>query len=137
MGAAPWGDCWSAGADTDTRQGKHGALFRLMETRMWNATCLVIVVDPSANSPWCFLPRGARWSPTSLAWPRCCRCEAAGSWSRARSAEAGPGLSRSRRAAPAAGSASAPAEAAAWRLVLQKVPSEANPKVRNHGEGPY
>ena len=22
-------------------------------------------------------------------------------------------------------------------LVLQKVPSEANPKVRNHGEGPY
>ena len=23
------------------------------------------------------------------------------------------------------------------RLVLQKVPSEANPKVRNHGEGPY
>ena len=28
-----------------------------------------------------------------------------------------------------------------WRarivLVLQKVPSEANPKVRNHGEGPY
>ena len=25
----------------------------------------------------------------------------------------------------------------AWTLVLQKVPSEANPKVRNHGEGPY
>ena len=25
----------------------------------------------------------------------------------------------------------------ASRLVLQKVPSEANPKVRNHGEGPY
>ena len=24
-----------------------------------------------------------------------------------------------------------------WILVLQKVPSEANPKVRNHGEGPY
>ena len=24
-----------------------------------------------------------------------------------------------------------------WGLVLQKVPSEANPKVRNHGEGPY
>ena len=24
-----------------------------------------------------------------------------------------------------------------WRLVLQKVPSEANPKVCNHGEGPY
>ena len=24
-----------------------------------------------------------------------------------------------------------------WSLVLQKVPSEANPKVRNHGEGPY
>ena len=24
-----------------------------------------------------------------------------------------------------------------WRLVLQKVTSEANPKVRNHGEGPY
>ena len=24
-----------------------------------------------------------------------------------------------------------------WTLVLQKVPSEANPKVRNHGEGPY
>ena len=24
-----------------------------------------------------------------------------------------------------------------WRIVLQKVPSEANPKVRNHGEGPY
>ena len=23
------------------------------------------------------------------------------------------------------------------RLVLQKVPSEANPKVRNHGDGPY
>ena len=23
------------------------------------------------------------------------------------------------------------------RIVLQKVPSEANPKVRNHGEGPY
>ena len=23
------------------------------------------------------------------------------------------------------------------RLVLQKVPSEANPKVCNHGEGPY
>ena len=23
------------------------------------------------------------------------------------------------------------------QLVLQKVPSEANPKVRNHGEGPY
>ena len=23
------------------------------------------------------------------------------------------------------------------RVVLQKVPSEANPKVRNHGEGPY
>ena len=23
------------------------------------------------------------------------------------------------------------------RAVLQKVPSEANPKVRNHGEGPY
>ena len=23
------------------------------------------------------------------------------------------------------------------RLVLQKVASEANPKVRNHGEGPY
>ena len=23
------------------------------------------------------------------------------------------------------------------RLVLQKVPSDANPKVRNHGEGPY
>ena len=22
-------------------------------------------------------------------------------------------------------------------IVLQKVPSEANPKVRNHGEGPY
>ena len=26
---------------------------------------------------------------------------------------------------------------AAGDLVLQKVPSEANPKVRNHGEGPY
>ena len=26
---------------------------------------------------------------------------------------------------------------AGWWLVLQKVPSEANPKVRNHGEGPY
>merc|ERR1711952_610342 len=25
----------------------------------------------------------------------------------------------------------------ASRIVLQKVPSEANPKVRNHGEGPY
>ena len=24
-----------------------------------------------------------------------------------------------------------------WTLVLQKVTSEANPKVRNHGEGPY
>ena len=24
-----------------------------------------------------------------------------------------------------------------WAIVLQKVPSEANPKVRNHGEGPY
>ena len=24
-----------------------------------------------------------------------------------------------------------------YLLVLQKVPSEANPKVRNHGEGPY
>ena len=24
-----------------------------------------------------------------------------------------------------------------WTLVLQKVPSEANPKVHNHGEGPY
>ena len=24
-----------------------------------------------------------------------------------------------------------------WVLVLQKVPSEDNPKVRNHGEGPY
>ena len=24
-----------------------------------------------------------------------------------------------------------------WSLVLQKVPSEANPKVRNHREGPY
>ena len=24
-----------------------------------------------------------------------------------------------------------------WSLVLPKVPSEANPKVRNHGEGPY
>ena len=24
-----------------------------------------------------------------------------------------------------------------YQLVLQKVPSEANPKVRNHGEGPY
>ena len=23
------------------------------------------------------------------------------------------------------------------KVVLQKVPSEANPKVRNHGEGPY
>ena len=24
-----------------------------------------------------------------------------------------------------------------WQLVLQKVPSELHPKVRNHGEGPY
>ena len=24
-----------------------------------------------------------------------------------------------------------------YKVVLQKVPSEANPKVRNHGEGPY
>ena len=24
-----------------------------------------------------------------------------------------------------------------FKVVLQKVPSEANPKVRNHGEGPY
>ena len=24
-----------------------------------------------------------------------------------------------------------------YRVVFQKVPSEANPKVRNHGEGPY
>ena len=24
-----------------------------------------------------------------------------------------------------------------YQVVLQKVPSEANPKVRNHGEGPY
>ena len=24
-----------------------------------------------------------------------------------------------------------------WILVLQKVPSELHPKVRNHGEGPY
>ena len=24
-----------------------------------------------------------------------------------------------------------------WTLVLQKVPSEYDPKVRNHGEGPY
>ena len=24
-----------------------------------------------------------------------------------------------------------------WELVLQKVPSEFHPKVRNHGEGPY
>ena len=24
-----------------------------------------------------------------------------------------------------------------WAVVLKKVPSEANPKVRNHGEGPY
>ena len=34
-------------------------------------------------------------------------------------------------------------ETTQWRpaelslVVLQKVPSEANPKVRNHGEGPY
>ena len=28
-------------------------------------------------------------------------------------------------------------EAGGWRLVLQKVPSEDDPKVRNHGEGPY
>ena len=26
---------------------------------------------------------------------------------------------------------------AEYHLVLQKVPSKANPKVRNHGEGPY
>ena len=26
---------------------------------------------------------------------------------------------------------------AGLEVVLQKVPSEANPKVRNHGEGPY
>ena len=26
---------------------------------------------------------------------------------------------------------------AGFTVVLQKVPSEANPKVRNHGEGPY
>ena len=24
-----------------------------------------------------------------------------------------------------------------WKLVLQKVPSEDDPEVRNHGEGPY
>ena len=30
-----------------------------------------------------------------------------------------------------------PAPATAPGLVLQKVPSEGNPKVRNHGEGPY
>ena len=24
-----------------------------------------------------------------------------------------------------------------WAVVLQKVPSEDDPKVRNHGEGPY
>ena len=41
-----------------------------------------------------------------------------------------------------AGAALAAAEDAAEAeddhlLVLQKVPSEANPKVRNHGEGPY
>ena len=30
-----------------------------------------------------------------------------------------------------------PALATGRMLVLQKVPSEANPKVRNHGEGPY
>ena len=28
-------------------------------------------------------------------------------------------------------------EKVGWAVVLQKVPSEANPKVRNHGEGPY
>ena len=28
-------------------------------------------------------------------------------------------------------------EQSATQVVLQKVPSEANPKVRNHGEGPY
>ena len=30
-----------------------------------------------------------------------------------------------------------PTSATRWRLVLQKVASEADPKVRNHGEGPY
>ena len=29
------------------------------------------------------------------------------------------------------------AEAGDTEVVLQKVPSEANPKFRNHGEGPY
>ena len=28
-------------------------------------------------------------------------------------------------------------EKVGWAVVPQKVPSEANPKVRNHGEGPY
>ena len=31
----------------------------------------------------------------------------------------------------------AAAAATSWAVVLQKVPSEVNPKVRNHGEGPY
>ena len=41
-------------------------------------------------------------------------------------------IDNSRSGTPPSASA-APAPAA----VLQKVPSEANPKVRNHGEGPY
>ena len=43
-----------------------------------------------------------------------------------------PVVSISARTTPRHGAASSQCS-----LVLQKVPSEANPKVRNHGEGPY
>ena len=48
--------------------------------------------------------------------------------------EGGPHGDVLRRLAGLAAAATLPGQSA---LVLQKVPSEANPKVRNHGEGPY
>ena len=44
---------------------------------------------------------------------------------------------RTKNSFPAASVAHGVAAAAACSVVLQKVPSEANPKVRNDGEGPY
>ena len=54
----------------------------------------------------------------------------------------GPGLGRADLpSVPAAAAALGPEEedeeAEGRGVVPQKVPSEANPKVRNHGEGPY